>query len=587
MLLFMGIFTSSMCSTQLNESITSQVCELLQQQAHDLFLNKKYDEAITVYKQAIEQNPTHAELFFNLGQALYATKKYPEALEAYKKTIQYNNDHYNAYIQMAQLMIDVKQLDDAIKVLTMAFKLNQNNPQAQLLLVKVYNNIGKFHEAIDLIHKGLALKPDDINFTLALGDTYRAQNKSTEAIACYKKILDQKPDHTAALLYLGYCYSIAGDKDKAVAAFDNIIQKNPHHLEALYGKAFICQTFGDFDTAIEIYHYILAINPDHAHYSLAQYGLHISYVTQGNFELGWKHHELWFAKHPLNGNTLKSFLCTNDIADKKILLHSLGGLGDTLHFVRYAERLKNMGAHVILNCQKNLIPLLARCPYIDQLIGNGTSFPDYDAETELMIIPSIFGDNEETAPKNIPYLSADPDLVTHWQQKLAADTNFKVGICWQSVPGKGIPPIAHRKCPLQHFTRLGKIDGVSFYSLQKVDGIEQLATLSSDFPLHVFDNFDEQSGAFMDSAALIKNLDLIISVDTSVIHLAGGLGAKIWMLHPYSTDWRWIVNRTDSYWYPNLRIFKQQKPFDWEGVMENVAHELQKLISQQQTKGDI
>ena len=227
-----------------------------------------------------------------------------------------------------------------------------------------------------------------------------------------------------------------------------------------------------------------------------------------------------------------------------------------------------------------MLPLLARCPYIDQLISDEVPTPDYDAATTFMVIPSVFADNEETAPKNIPYLFADPALVTHWQQKLVSDKNFKVGICWQSNVNENLPLITRRGCPLEKFTHLAHVEGVSFYSLQKVDGIEQLATLSSDFPLQIFDNLDEESGPFMDTAALIKNLDLIISVDTSIVHLAGGLGAKVWMVHPYSTDWRWIHNRTDSYWYPNMRIFKQQKPFDWDGVMESVANELQKLVAQ-------
>ena len=406
---------------------------------------------------------------------------------------------------------------------------------------------------------------------------YHTKKQFDEAIACYNEIIENEPDNLVALFNLGSCYLFMSNKDKAIAAYNKILQKNPLHVDSLYNKAYTYKTFGDLDTAIEMYNQILTIDP---HYEKIYNALGVAYISQGNFELGWKYHHKVLNDNPLGGSTLRSLLHNNEIANKNIILYRTGGFGDTLLYVRYAERLKNMGAHVTVTCQEELLPLLARCPYIDKLMPEGPQLPGYDAEITLMVISSAFADNEETAPKNIPYLFADPELVSYWQQKLMSDKNFKVGICWQSTINNDAPCITHRACPLEKFTRLANVDGVSFYSLQKVSGMEQLAAVSSDFPLQIFDNLDEEAGPFMDTAALIKNLDLIISVDTSIVHLAGGLGATVWMVHPYSTDWRWIHNRTDSYWYPTMRIFKQQKPFDWDGVMETVAHELQKLVEE-------
>jgi hypothetical protein len=284
-----------------------------------------------------------------------------------------------------------------------------------------------------------------------------------------------------------------------------------------------------------------------------------------------------------NGDKLRSLLNKNAIAHKKILLRPEGGLGDTLNFVRYAERLKDMGADVIVACQKQLIPLLSRCTYIDHLIACGTALPEYEADATLMSLPAIFNDTDQSAPKKIPYLYADPALVAYWQQKLAADTNFKIGICWQVDVHNDASriPIARRGCPLNYFATLSTIPGISFYSLQKYDGTEEISTISTDFQLHTFDDLDETVGPFMDTAALMKNLDLIITVDTAIVHLAGGLGCPVWLLHPYATaDWRWLAHRTDSYWYPTVRIFKQQEPFDWEGVMKRVKEELRTLMCQ-------
>ena len=200
-----------------------------------------------------------------------------------------------------------------------------------------------------------------------------------------------------------------------------------------------------------------------------------------------------------------------------------------------------------------------------------------------MSLPAIFTDNEKTAPQNIPYIFPDPNLVKYWQNQLKHDTNLKVGICWQVdvQNDKSKLLIARRGYPLEQFALLGDIQNVSFYSLQKYDGTEQLSALPANFRLHTFDGFDDQAGPFMDTAGLMKNLDLVITVDTAVAHLAGALGCNVWLLHPYATaDWRWVHGRSDSHWYPTMRIFKQHEPFGYENVIKEVKYALQKLVEQ-------
>ena len=408
---------------------------------------------------------------------------------------------------------------------------------------------------------------------------YQTNEQFPQAIACFEEIIQNEPHNIQALFNLGSCYLALGQYTNALNAFDTIISYNPHILPAQYNKAFTYKTMGDLDTAIKLYQQIIATHPD---YEAAQLGLGFAYITNGNFEQGWKQHERYLKQSGKNGDRLRQLLQNDTIAYKTILLRPEGGLGDTLNFIRYAEIIKDMRTNVIVACQKPLIPLLSRCPYIDQLIPCGSKMPDYDADATLMSLPAIFNDSDQTTPQNIPYLFADPELVAYWKQYLAADTNFKVGICWQADFNNDKPsklPIARRGIPLQNFASLASINGVSLYSLQKYDGTEQLAI--SNFTITTFDNLDDQAGPFMDTAAIIKNLDLIITVDTAMVHLAGGLGAKVWLLHPYATaDWRWICHRTDSYWYPNVRIFKQQKPFDYDGVIEQVHAALEQLITE-------
>jgi tetratricopeptide (TPR) repeat protein len=405
---------------------------------------------------------------------------------------------------------------------------------------------------------------------------YQKNEQFNDAIACYEEIVMHEADNANAWFNLGHCYLSLGYGEKALAAFDKI----SYALPARYNAAYTHKTMGNLDEAIRRYKKIIQEDPD---YEPAHLALGFAYITQGNFELGWKQHERYLKRSGKNGDKLRALLQNDAVSHKIIVLRPEGGLGDTLQFIRYAERLKGMGANIIVACQKPLIPLLSRCLYIDQLIPCEGTAPQYDADATLMSLPAIFADDETSVPRNIPYLHADPTLVNYWQQRLAADKNFKIGICWQADVHNDVSrlPIARRGCPLQQFATLHDIRGVSFYSLQKYDGVEQLSTMPTNFELHTFNDLDEHSGPFMDTAALMKNLDLIITVDTAIVHLAGGLGCNVWLLHPYATaDWRWICHRTDSHWYPTLRIFKQQKPFDWDGVMENVKSELQKLVRQ-------
>jgi tetratricopeptide (TPR) repeat protein len=407
---------------------------------------------------------------------------------------------------------------------------------------------------------------------------YQKQEDFSNAIVCYESIVKTNPYDINAHFQLGYCYLAIGNKDKAVESFNTAMVLNPQELAIPYNIGYTYKTFGDLDKAIEMYKKVIAMDP---HYDPAHLALGFAYITQCDFERGWKQHTRYLSQSGKNADKLRSFLENDDIVYKKILLKPEGGLGDTINFIRYAQTLKNMGADVIVVCQKQLIPLLSRCNYIDQLLPSDKPLPAYDADATLMSLPAIFADTQDTVPQEIPYIFADPTLVLHWQKQLAHDTNFKIGLCWQvdihNDDSKIL--IGRRGYPLKHFAQLADVENVSFYSLQKYDGVEQIAGLPEDFPLQVLENFDEQSGPFMDTAALIKNLDLVITVDTAIAHLAGALGCKVWLLHPYATaDWRWTHGRTDSYWYTTMRIFKQKEPFGYENVIQEVKEELKKLL---------
>ena len=244
-------------------------------------------------------------------------------------------------------------------------------------------------------------------------------------------------------------------------------------------------------------------------------------------------------------------------------------------------------AKVICKVQKPLVKLLSRCPFIDKVVHDINDAGTYDCYTHLMSLPRIFNMQPDNIPAEMPYLYADPTLEKEWKEKLSKDKNFKVGICWHVDPihEETKSPWSLRSVELDQLAPLANIKNVTFYSLQKLDNPQQqLKNLPKGMTFHTFGpDFDRKNGSFMDSAAIIKNLDLVITVDTCIAHLAGALNKSVWMLLPYAPDCRWYLKRTDSPWYPTMTMFRQKKPSHWDKTIENIAVALGKEIQKNKT----
>lgn len=378
-------------------------------------------------------------------------------------------------------------------------------------------------------------------------------------------------NRASALLSLGHL-------EEAIESYKQVYDLAPDMLAALYNVGYVLKTNGQLDKAIKVFKHVLEINPT---YEPAHLALGFSYIMQGNFKLGWAQHEYYLKRASKNADTLRELIKNNAVAGKTIILLYEGGLGDTLQFIRYAQRLHNMGAQIIAGVQKPLIPLLSLCPYIDQLIAENDPLPSCHAYSSLLSLPAVFNDDETTFPKIVPYVHIEQAIIDSWQPTFDS-TYFNIGIFWQAnmQNDESRLPIARRGIPLLELLPLNDIPGVRFYSLQQEDGLEQLTELPSDFKIQVFDtDFDKTHESFIDSGAVMHHLDLIITVDSAIAHLAGALNRPVWLLLPFSTDWRWIYGRTDSPWYPSMRIFKQPTPFNWHSVIEQVKQSLEELIN--------
>ncbi len=320
-----------------------------------------------------------------------------------------------------------------------------------------------------------------------------------------------------------------------------------------------------------LFHEALRLKPDYAE---AHTNLSYAHYFQGDFESWWFEYEWrWKCRSCLPPAFPPPYWDGSSLEGKRILLFVEQGLGDTIQFIRYAPLVKQRGATVALQCQPSMLRLLATCEGIDQIVPKGVDPPAADVRIPLMSLPRVFRTTLANIPAQVPYLSVDPELCMRWRQPLEQVDGFKVGIAWQGNPDHLRDQ--QRSAPLVAFEPLAKIPGVRLVSLQQGIGRAQLPELAG--PMGVLDLSDRVED-FADTAALVSNLDLVISVDTSVAHLAGAMGVPVWVAIQLLPEWRWMLEREDSPWYPTMRLFRQRSWGDWAGVFERMAETLRQLV---------
>ncbi|MCP4268491.1 MAG: tetratricopeptide repeat protein [Candidatus Brocadiaceae bacterium] len=426
---------------------------------------------------------------------------------------------------------------------------------------------GNLEEARTLLEKVTKLKPDHATAYNNLGTVLKEQGKPEEAVKCYNKSIILKPDYAMAHCNSGNLLKELGRFEEAEASCRRAISLQPDYADAHNNLGSTLQKRGKFDEAIISYNRSIKLSPDSIS---ARINKSVALLLTENFEEGWPEYE-WrlhtkncipraFKQPRWDGSTLNG---------KSILVHVEQGFGDTIQFVRYLPMVQAKSGHVIFECQKELVSLLKNCNGIDRIVEISSN-PDvnFDTHIPLLSLPGIFGTNIDSIPSGIPYITVDPTLEEHWRKKISGNNNFKIGITWA---GRPTYKDRFRSCSLADFAPLAAIHGITFYSLQK--GPASREVLNPPERMKII-NLDNELKDFADTAAVMQNLDLVISTDTAVVHLAGALGKPIWTLLHSAPDWRWFLNREESPWYPGMRLFKQAKHNDWTEVFEQVERRL-------------
>ena len=499
-----------------------------------LYDQGKLDEALAAFRYALELKPDFAEAHNNVGLVRAAQSHLDEAIAAYRRAIALKPAFAEAHNNLGLALRQLGQMDAAMASCREAARLLPELPQAQNNLGSFLQEAGHYEEAIESLTAALRLDP---NYA-------QAHNN------------------------MGICYWRLGHYDEAVASYQRAIELAPDMAEAHSNLASVLRDQGKLEEALSHCRRASEINPE---YGAPRWNQALIWLLQGDFARGWPEYEWRW--------TLSTFHrrpCPQPIWDgsslegKTILLAAEQGLGDTLQFIRYAPLVRERAARVVVEVHRPLRRLIRTCAGIDKVIVQGETPPPFDTYITLMSLPRLFGTTLDTMPADVPYLEADSVLVEHWRQEINSLPGLKIGIAWKGSPQNSMD--RERSLRLRQFEGLARLPGVTLVSLQKGVGSEQIAEVADRFAVVDFGSrLDETSGPFMDTAAIMKHLDLVITCDSALVHLAGALGVPIWLALMFSPDWRWLLDRDDSPWYPTMRLFRQRRLGDWEPVFQEIV----------------
>lgn len=435
-----------------------------------------------------------------------------------------------------------------------------------------------FRQAEQIYRSVLDEAPQSGNAWCYLGIALHDQRRYTDAVAAYRQALELQPHFPIALNNLGNSLRYIDRYEEADRCFERALELKPDYLNAYKNRGTLHVWTGNLDRGQTYYEKALAINPQEAE---LHRNLGVIYLLKGDFDKGWREYRWRWRVGDLHRSNLNVPVWDgNDLAGKSILLTAEQGLGDTLHFVRMANLLQARGATTIVHCQAPLLTLLQTAD------GLGTVFPNnipwqqpVDRQCSLLDAADLLGINAENIPDQVPYLRAAPQLQHYWQQRFPPSAGtFRIGIAWQGNPDHQAD--AYRSLPLACFEPLATIPNVELVSLQRSAGTEQIDQWHGARPLtQLPTDVDQSSGAFMDTAAIMRILDLVITSDTAIAHLAGALGIPTWIALGYVPDWRWLLERDDSPWYPSVRLFRQPSMGDWSSVFDGIVQALEQVVN--------
>jgi len=528
---------------------------------------RRLTEAEQLYQQILRVKPDHFDALHLLGVLRHQEGRNAEALELICAALQKKPNEAVALSNYGVVLSELERFDEALASYEKALAIKPDDAEVLYNRGKTFSNLNRYKEAIASYDHALALRP---NYTEALfnrGNILRELKRYEEALSSYDKVLAIKPKYVKALFNRGILLQVMRRFDKALTSLNEALSIKPDYAEALNARGFALQALNRHDEAIVDYDSALAKD---ATFAQAHHNRSMALLLKGDFVNGLPEYEWrWETGHQRRQEFRKRhWLGKEQIAGKTIVLHGEQGFGDIIMTLRYVPHVMAMNAKVILAAPPPLIPLLKEINGVQQIFGPGEALPPFNLHCPFMSLPLALSTTLQTIPGKVPYLAAPQGRVTKWQDRLGVSRLPRIGIVWS---GSEIHKNDHnRSIDLQRFCEFSS-PVVQLVSLQRELRPKDQTVLQEHAEIL---HFGEEIRGFADTAALISLVDLIISVDTSVAHLAGAMGKPIWILLPYFPDWRWLLDREDSPWYPTARLFRQSSNGDWDSVVARVKKEI-------------
>lgn len=531
------------------------------------------DEAEEAFSRSVQLNPGNAETHCNRGVALDAMGRYDEALVCYREALSIKPDFITALYNMGNAYNTLKDLEAAQACYQRMIELNPDFVPAYLCLGEIDKQQNSFACGLAHFQQAISLDSGCADAWQGVAEIFQAQEDFGQAISAYNKVLLLDAGKANVWNLLGTVFHSIEQLDEAEACYQRALALLPECTTVLNNLGVVLSAQGRLEDAIVIYHRLLNVDNSYAegHWNLA-----VALLAKGEYQEGWREYEWRFRKtNPVPKREFPQPLWDgSELKGRSLLLHAEQGFGDTIQFVRYAMILAQRGERIIIECQvPGLKRLLQSLQGIAEIVVAGEPLPPFDCHLPLMSLPLMFETTLETIPSQIPYLAAEPLDVEVWQQNMASATGFRVGLVWFAKQSQVLN--RKRSCRLEMFAPLWEVPGVDFFTLQVGLGAEQLTEHGAHFPIN---DLTGHISDFADTAAFIVNLDLVITIDTVIAHLAGALGARTWVVLPHVAEWRWLSQREDSPWYPGMRLFRQPGAGDWPGLMASVAEALNECV---------
>jgi len=536
---------------------------------------KRLDEAAAEYRQAILLQPNFAEAHSNLGSVLHEQGKLEEAEASCRRAIEITPNQVNSFFNLGSILKKKEAWGEALAAFRQALALQPNHSESALGLGLVLWDLEQFEEAEAVYRQALALTPEDDGLWLELGNTLLKQKRPEEAEACFHQSIALAPEEVAGYLSLGNALMDQERLEEAEAAYRHAATLKPDQAEAYCNLANVMIERDLCDEGESLLRQAISLQSD---FALAHTNLGMLLLREEQFEEGWREYESrWFSKGYTGGKLRHTNYPQWDGragTGGTILLWSEQGIGDSIQFIRYVEIVQQLGWKVIVEVPESIKPLFRSIKGL-HMVEAGDFVPVLEAQCPLLSVPFALGTTLETLPATIPYLFAEPERVAAWQKRLSTTSGPKIGLVWRGNSKHGRD--RYRSMTADSFAPFCRIPGLTFVSLQKDARADELASLdpSGDRVLNAGPDLHDLT----DTAALIATLDLVISIDSAVCHLAGALGAQTWTLLDSVPDWRWLNEREDSPWYPTMRLFRQKRRMDWPEVCQRVEAELRTLAA--------